>query len=68
MNNKNIWLAALGGALAAALIASLLGKKATEPFPLSPSNELDKLLETSSKRTAQAEKTVAEMNEEMQQS
>jgi hypothetical protein len=43
-NYRNILFAALGGAVTAALIAAVLvGKKKEEPFPLSPSNNLDKV-------------------------
>jgi hypothetical protein len=48
-NNNTILVAALGGVIVAGLIAIFTTKKETEPFPLSPANDLNNLRGTASK-------------------
>jgi hypothetical protein len=66
--NRNILLAALGGAVMAGLIASLAGNKKKERFPLSPSNDLAELPKTDPELTTSEPGTPSEMKEVMQQS
>ncbi len=68
INRNNILLAALGGAVIGALVASLIGNGKTGQFPLSSSTGLDELSDVATDITEDELDSLPEMDKVLQQS